>query len=393
MRWISTIVGSGANTAAWSGGSASRRPSATTPPVQNSRPKTAARASTSRSAADSTVIRACAASSRVRSRSLAGSGKSRRTWLARPWPQPGRRTSSSGPAVATRRMGVSASSALSRSSSSSDSSSACCRSSTTIASVPRAASSSRTRASTACASPAPCSGRPDSTVPRGLSEPSAPRYRPSSAATSEMRRSPKTSCTPARSFTSASSAGNSPVSNRACSNRAITAAAGGGAPSGIGAAADTRRKRIACTACDAIHSSMSRDFPAPRAPTTVTACGTFDRAARPRPSSSTSSCSPTPTNDSFCMPLSKVSGAIRPKKWVSRYISMITTPRCGASGSSSSGSSSCLRATPLVTHRDLEAWALLTAPFFLFPASDLFDDPRFEHGESPSLHACNISSY
>jgi hypothetical protein len=53
----------------------------------------------------------------------------------------------------------------------------------------------------------------------------------------------------------------------------------------------------------------------------------------------------------------------------------------------------CLRATPLVTHRDLEARALLTAPFFLFPASDLFDDPRFEHGESPSLHACNISSY
>jgi hypothetical protein len=52
------------------------------------------------------------------------------------------------------------------------------------------------------------------------------------------------------------------------------------------------------------------------------------------------------------------------------------------------------RAMPLVTHGDFEARALMLAPFFLFPASDLFDDPRFEHGdENPSLHACNISSY
>jgi len=48
----------------------------------------------------------------------------------------------------------------------------------------------------------------------------------------------------------------------------------------------------------------------------------------------------------------------------------------------------------LFAQRDLEARALMTTPFFLFAATDLFDDPRFEHDdENPSLHACNISSY
>ena len=66
------------------------------------------------------------------------------------------------------------------------------------------------------------------------------------------------------------------------------------------------------------------------------------------------------------------------------YMSMITTPRFPSSRSffsSSSSSSGRSRFQRSSRDGDLQARLFLTTALLLFAASDLFDDPGFEHDE------------